>query len=159
MHGCFSEGLPNSCSRTISSVASLPRLLAAERQDIMRTAMSRHLRYGWLMLLAVFPSGPTSAAPKVDPVVIIRDTRYLPTILGGDRVFVAGRRDGYAARADVERYVWAQMKSAKSGEQSLRWRQVRLKRPVYIWHCGGYTNAGSDFVFADCLSTDETFHR
>jgi hypothetical protein len=80
-------------------------------------------------------------------VVIIRDTNYLATRLGGDRFFIASSSDAYAARADVERYVWARMKRTKSRYQSFRWRQVLLKQPAYIWHCGGYGSKGSDFVY------------
>jgi hypothetical protein len=91
-----------------------------------------------------------SASEKVDPVVVIHDKQYLEQVLKDFRdgeVFVANRSDAYAARVDLDRYVWASMKAAKSRSESLRWRQVRLKRPVYVWHCGGYTKQGSKFLY------------
>jgi hypothetical protein len=111
------------------------------------------LRYAchWLATLGVLgaPAAAASAAasPKVDRVVIIRDTQYLAKTLRSPGAFVAKRGDVYAARADLERYVWSRMKAAKSHHESLRWRQVLLKQPVYIWHCGGYSTDGAVFVY------------
>jgi hypothetical protein len=114
------------------------------RTDMIQVA----LRMQWLIAgLAVLLGGaPASASGTIDPVVIIQDGKYLAQAFPGENVFVASRKDAYHARADLERYVWARMKAAKSLRQSFRWRQVLLKQPVYIWHCGGHRVDGSDFV-------------
>jgi hypothetical protein len=98
------------------------------------------------------------ASPKVDPVVVIRDQGYLRHALEHlGPAFVANRNDANAARADLARYMWAKMKTAKSLAESARWRQVLLKRPAYIWHCGGYTTQGSRFVYCTLSRYQDAF--
>ena len=85
------------------------------------------------------------ARGKVPVVIVIQDLEYLRRVLG-DGAFVATKKDCYDARADVPRFVWWKMKQAKRDWEVYRWRQVLIKEPVYIWHCGGMTEDGKKFV-------------
>lgn len=85
------------------------------------------------------------ARGKVPVVIVIRDLEYLKKTLG-DGAFVTQKKDCYDARADVPRFVWWKMKQAKRDWDSYRWRQVLIKEPVYIWHCGGQSSDGKKYV-------------
>ena len=85
------------------------------------------------------------ARGKVPAVIVVRDLEYLTKKLG-DGAFVPDKKDCYDARADVPRFVWWKMKQAKRKGESERWREVLIKEPVYIWHCGGLSADGKKYV-------------
>ena len=97
-----------------------------------------------VILLTVIAS-MAEARGKVPAVIVIQDLDYLKRVLG-DGAFVPTKKDCYDARADVPRFVWWKMKQAKRDHEVYRWRQVLIKEPVYIWHCGGMDVEGKKYI-------------
>jgi hypothetical protein len=92
---------------------------------------------GLLLIAAlIWNASPSYARGTVPAVIVIQDLEYLKRSLG-EGAFIPQKKDCYDARADVPRFVWWKMKQTKRDVELKRWREVLLKEPVYIWHCGG----------------------
>ena len=96
-----------------------------------------------ILVAAIAPQA--AARSKVPTVIVIQDLNYLKKALG-DGAFVPTKKDCYDARADVPRFVWWKMKNARRDRETYRWRQILIKEPIYIWHCGGMDVDGQKYV-------------
>lgn len=84
---------------------------------------------------------------KFEPVIVVQDRAEIVRGLQEHGVpfeatFVATLDDARKARADLRRFVRAELKRADRRDAT-KLRQILLKERAYVWHCGGFERSGS----------------
>ena len=95
-----------------------------------------------------------------EPVIVVEDRGEIVSRLQGQGVpyedtFVATIEDARRARADLRRFVRAELKRANRHDAA-KLRQILLKERLYLWHCGGFERSGGRYLHCSFVNSRES---